>query len=72
MDRRALCVLCRARPVEPRWRPFCSRRCQQQDQARWADGAYRVETSAEDAEHADHEEHRESAEAPDAGEDDDG
>ncbi|MGH9173289.1 MAG: DNA gyrase inhibitor YacG [Vicinamibacterales bacterium] len=32
------------RPVEPRWRPFCSQRCQTQDQARWADGAYRVET----------------------------
>ena len=42
MDRPVLCVLCRARPVEPRWRPFCSQRCQQQDQARWADGAYRV------------------------------
>ena len=37
-----MCVLCRARPVEPRWRPFCSQRCQQQDQARWADGTYRV------------------------------
>jgi endogenous inhibitor of DNA gyrase (YacG/DUF329 family) len=44
MDRRALCVMCRARPVEPRWRPFCSQRCQLQDQARWADGAYRVDS----------------------------
>jgi endogenous inhibitor of DNA gyrase (YacG/DUF329 family) len=42
MDRPVLCVLCRTRPVEPRWRPFCSQRCQQQDQARWADGIYRV------------------------------
>jgi endogenous inhibitor of DNA gyrase (YacG/DUF329 family) len=43
MDRPALCVLCRARPVEPRWRPFCSQRCQVLDQARWAEGTYRVE-----------------------------
>jgi endogenous inhibitor of DNA gyrase (YacG/DUF329 family) len=42
MDRPALCVLCHKRPVEPRWRPFCSQRCQIQDQARWADGTYRV------------------------------
>jgi endogenous inhibitor of DNA gyrase (YacG/DUF329 family) len=42
MDQPALCVLCRARAVDQRWRPFCSQRCQQQDQARWADGAYRV------------------------------
>ena len=46
MDRRALCVLCGARAVDPRWRPFCSQRCQTQDQARWAEGAYRVETSS--------------------------
>jgi endogenous inhibitor of DNA gyrase (YacG/DUF329 family) len=42
MDRPALCVLCRARPVEPRWRPFCSQRCQTLDQARWAEGGYRI------------------------------
>lgn len=46
MDRRVLCVLCRTRPVEPRWRPFCSERCQLQDQARWADGVYQVPGSA--------------------------
>lgn len=37
-----LCVLCRTRPVEARWRPFCSERCRLQDLARWADGTYRV------------------------------
>ena len=42
MDRPALCVQSRVRPVDPAWRPFCSRRCQLLDQARWADGAYRV------------------------------
>jgi endogenous inhibitor of DNA gyrase (YacG/DUF329 family) len=38
----ALCVFCRSRPVDPRWRPFCSERCRLQDLARWADGSYRV------------------------------
>jgi uncharacterized protein len=34
--------MCRLRPVEPRWRPFCSQRCQQEDLARWAEGSYRA------------------------------
>ena len=37
-----LCVLCRTRPVDERWRPFCSERCRNEDLARWADGRYRV------------------------------
>jgi len=37
-----LCVLCRRHPADPKWRPFCSQRCQQLDLARWADGSYRV------------------------------
>jgi endogenous inhibitor of DNA gyrase (YacG/DUF329 family) len=37
-----MCVFCRRRPVDPSWRPFCSRRCQVQDLARWADGSYTV------------------------------
>jgi endogenous inhibitor of DNA gyrase (YacG/DUF329 family) len=37
-----LCVLCRRHPVDARWRPFCSQRCQLQDLARWASGAYKV------------------------------
>jgi len=36
------CVLCRMRPVDPAWRPFCSERCRNEDLARWADGTYRV------------------------------
>jgi endogenous inhibitor of DNA gyrase (YacG/DUF329 family) len=42
MDGPLRCAACRAHPVDPRWRPFCSRRCQQEDLARWADGTYRV------------------------------
>jgi endogenous inhibitor of DNA gyrase (YacG/DUF329 family) len=37
-----MCVLCRARPVDPRWRPFCGERCRNEDLARWAEGSYRV------------------------------
>jgi uncharacterized protein len=37
-----LCVFCRRHPVDPAWRPFCSKRCKIQDLARWADGTYRV------------------------------
>ena len=37
-----MCVGCRRHPVDPAWRPFCSKRCQLQDLARWADEAYRV------------------------------
>jgi endogenous inhibitor of DNA gyrase (YacG/DUF329 family) len=40
MDER--CVFCRRQPIDPKWRPFCSQRCQLQDLARWADGSYSV------------------------------
>ncbi len=42
MGEAPLCVLCRRHPVDPRWRPFCSERCRNEDLARWADGRYRV------------------------------
>jgi len=42
MGEAPLCVLCRTRPVEAPWRPFCSERCRNEDLARWADGRYRV------------------------------
>jgi len=38
----ALCVYCRERPVDPKWRPFCSDRCRLLDLARWVNGDYRV------------------------------
>ena len=37
-----LCVLCRAHAVDPRWRPFCSERCRNEDLARWVTGGYAV------------------------------
>jgi endogenous inhibitor of DNA gyrase (YacG/DUF329 family) len=42
MGETPLCVLCGTRPVEERWRPFCSERCRNEDLARWADGRYRM------------------------------
>jgi hypothetical protein len=42
MGEARLCVLCGTRPVDTRWRPFCSERCRNEDLARWADGRYRV------------------------------
>jgi len=42
MGEALLCVLCRTRPADPRWRPFCSERCRTEDLARWAEGRYHV------------------------------
>ncbi len=39
----AKCPIC-GRPVEPAFRPFCSRRCADVDLWRWLDGAYRIQT----------------------------
>lgn len=47
MGRVVLCVLCGAKPVDPRWRPFCSERCRNEDLARWAEGRYSIETEPE-------------------------
>ena len=36
------CVQCRRRPVDTRWRPFCSERCKLFDLGNWIDERYRV------------------------------
>lgn len=35
------CPIC-GKPAEPRWRPFCSRRCADVDLNRWLTGAYAI------------------------------
>ncbi len=40
-SREARCPLC-GRPRSARWRPFCSRRCRDEDFLRWLDGRYRI------------------------------
>jgi endogenous inhibitor of DNA gyrase (YacG/DUF329 family) len=42
MGEAPLCVLCRTRPADERWRPFCSERCRNEDLARWAEGRYSI------------------------------
>ena len=37
----ALCPICK-RPAEPKFRPFCSKRCADVDLARWFSGAYAI------------------------------
>jgi len=36
------CVHCRQRPVDRKWRPFCSERCKLLDLGNWIDERYRV------------------------------
>ncbi|MDP3173930.1 MAG: DNA gyrase inhibitor YacG [Phenylobacterium sp.] len=44
---KAKCPICR-KPVEPEYRPFCSKRCADVDLQRWMVGAYAVPASEED------------------------
>lgn len=37
------CPIC-GKDAEPRYRPFCSRRCADVDLGRWLKGSYRMET----------------------------
>jgi endogenous inhibitor of DNA gyrase (YacG/DUF329 family) len=37
------CPIC-GKPAEPRWAPFCSKRCADVDLHRWLGGQYRIET----------------------------
>jgi len=37
----AACPICK-RPVEPKFRPFCSKRCADVDLSRWFAGAYAI------------------------------
>jgi len=46
MSGRSVCVYCRQQPVDTRWRPFCSQRCQMADLGRWLQGDYRVSEPA--------------------------
>lgn len=46
------CPICNA-PLDPKYRPFCSRRCADVDLARWMNGGYAVPSEdAEDIERA--------------------
>jgi endogenous inhibitor of DNA gyrase (YacG/DUF329 family) len=56
----ALCVYCRTRPVEARWRPFCSERCRMADLGRWLGGDYRLAGAAPESDDEDDDELRDA------------
>jgi hypothetical protein len=37
-----LCSICKRRPVDPAFRPFCSKRCADVDLQRWLTGGYAI------------------------------
>ncbi len=41
------CPIC-GKPAEPRYRPFCSKRCADIDLGRWMTGSYRIPTDDTD------------------------
>jgi hypothetical protein len=43
----AHCPVCGAQP-QPRYKPFCSRRCADEDLMRWLKGAYVIQGSEEE------------------------
>jgi uncharacterized protein len=51
-----LCVYCRKKPVDPRWKPFCSERCKLLDLAKWVDGDYTIPGDPVEEQHDDDEE----------------
>jgi endogenous inhibitor of DNA gyrase (YacG/DUF329 family) len=45
------CPICR-KPADPRYRPFCSRRCADIDLGRWLTGGYALPAQDDDPEEA--------------------
>lgn len=42
MTQLKLCALCENKPVEAKFKPFCSKRCADVDLSRWLKGSYVV------------------------------
>jgi endogenous inhibitor of DNA gyrase (YacG/DUF329 family) len=49
MTRVLLCPICRTRPPDPKFRPFCSKRCADVDLQRWLSGRYAIPAVEDDA-----------------------
>ena len=45
----ASCPICRKADADPKYKPFCSRRCSDVDLQRWFTGAYAIPVVDEDA-----------------------
>ncbi len=39
---RAVCPICKKKPTDPAFRPFCSKRCADVDLQRWLTGGYAI------------------------------
>jgi endogenous inhibitor of DNA gyrase (YacG/DUF329 family) len=44
------CPICKKRPIDPAFSPFCSKRCADIDLNRWLTGVYAVPVTEEDDE----------------------
>lgn len=42
MTKIKLCAVCENKPVEPKFKPFCSKRCADVDLSRWLKGGYAI------------------------------
>ena len=47
---RAKCPICKTKPVDPAFRPFCSKRCADVDLHRWLGGVYAIPGKPEEEE----------------------
>lgn len=45
----AKCPICRTRPSDPDYRPFCSKRCADVDLQRWFTGGYAIPVAEDEA-----------------------
>ena len=45
----ATCPICHKAEADPKYRPFCSRRCSEVDLQRWFSGAYAIPTALDDS-----------------------
>ncbi len=46
---RPRCPTCQTRPPDPKFRPFCSKRCADVDLQRWLSGRYAIPAVEDDA-----------------------
>jgi endogenous inhibitor of DNA gyrase (YacG/DUF329 family) len=44
----ATCPICRRQPADPKYKPFCSKRCADVDLQRWFTGGYAIPDSVDE------------------------
>jgi endogenous inhibitor of DNA gyrase (YacG/DUF329 family) len=52
----ATCPICRREPADPKYKPFCSRRCADVDLQRWFTGGYAIPAAPDEASESEFEE----------------